>query len=93
MPSPFPGMDPYLEGDDWTSFHAYLATEIARQLSTRLRPKYVALPQKRFDVAEEDSIAIETIYPDVGVSAVVSTAREPIGQAASGTCMIRLALT
>jgi hypothetical protein len=87
MPSPFPGMDPYLEGDDWTSFPAYLATEIARQLAPRIRPKYVALLQKRFDVAEEDSIAIETIYPDVGVSAVdslsaiESAAREPIGQA------------
>lgn len=89
MPSPFPGMDPYLEGDDWTSFHAYLATEIARQLSPRIRPKYVALPQKRFDVAEEDSIAIETIYPDVGVSAVDSAVREPIGQAvAMAPCVL-----
>lgn len=39
-------MDPYLEGDDWTSFYAHLATEIARHLAPRLRPKYVALPQK-----------------------------------------------
>jgi hypothetical protein len=28
MPSPFPGMDPYLESDLWTSFHAALAVEI-----------------------------------------------------------------
>ena len=47
MPSPFPGMDPYLEGDNWTSFHTHFATEIARQLTPKLRPKYVALPRPR----------------------------------------------
>ena len=31
MPSPFPGMDPYLEGDLWTTLHVQLAVEIARQ--------------------------------------------------------------
>jgi hypothetical protein len=46
-------MDPYVEGDDWTSFHAHFATEIARQLTPRLRPKYIALPEKRFDVVME----------------------------------------
>ena len=42
MPSPFPGMDPYLEGSCWGSFHAQLAAEIARQLAPRLRPRYAA---------------------------------------------------
>ena len=52
MPSPFPGMDPFLEGDDWTSFHTHFATEIARQLTPLLRPKYVALPEKRIELIE-----------------------------------------
>lgn len=81
MPSPFPGMDPYLEGDDWTSFHAHFATEIARQLTPRLRPKYVALTEKRYDVVDEGAIAVESIYPDVGVASVVPPARETLGQA------------
>ena len=59
MPSPFPGMDPFLEGDDWTSFHTHFATEMARQLTPRLRPKYVALPKKRFDVVDEGALAVE----------------------------------
>ncbi|MDB5388128.1 MAG: uncharacterized protein JWM11_3774 [Planctomycetaceae bacterium] len=70
MPSPFPGMDPYLEGDDWTSFHTYLATEIARQLTPLLRPKYIALPEKRFDLIDQETFAIESIYPDVAVAGV-----------------------
>lgn len=48
MPSPFPGMDPYLEGSLWPSVHAQLAVEIARQLSPRLVPRYIALNRKRF---------------------------------------------
>lgn len=50
MPSPFPGMDPYLEGDLWTTVHAQLAVEIVRQLAPRLRPRYVALNEKCFVV-------------------------------------------
>lgn len=43
MPSPFPGMDPYLEGSTWMNFHGQLCAEIARQLTPKLRPRYVAL--------------------------------------------------
>lgn len=80
MPSPFPGMDPYLEGDDWTSFHAHLATEIARHLAPKLRPKYVALPQRRFDVLDDDAVAIEMVYPDVGVISTDAGPHQTIGQ-------------
>jgi hypothetical protein len=83
MPSPFPGMDPYFEGDDWTSFHTHLAIEIARQLTPRLRPKYVALPKKRFEAVDESSIAIETTYPDVGVTDLGAPGSQTIGQAAA----------
>src|ERR1700736_2609626 len=47
MPNPFPGMDPYLEGDLWTTVHTDLCAEIARQLSPKLRPKYAALSTRR----------------------------------------------
>jgi hypothetical protein len=43
MPSPFPGMDSYLEGDLWTTVHSAFAVEIARQLTPRLRPRYFVL--------------------------------------------------
>src|SRR3954462_8613417 len=47
MPNPFPGMDPYLEGDLWTTVQTDLCAEIARQLSPKLRPTYVALTTRR----------------------------------------------
>ena len=40
MPSPFPGMDPYLEGNLWPDVHQALASEIRRQLANQLRPRY-----------------------------------------------------
>jgi hypothetical protein len=48
MPSPFPGMDPYLEGSSWMNIHAQLSAEIARQLAPKLRPRYLALITERF---------------------------------------------
>lgn len=43
MPSPFPGMDPYLEQPDvWPEFHNNLAAEIQGYLNQRIRPRYIA---------------------------------------------------
>lgn len=42
MVSPFPGMDPYLEGDLWPDAHQALANQIRRQLTPLIQPKYVA---------------------------------------------------
>lgn len=35
MPSPFPGLDPYLESAEWVSVHVELSSEIARQRGLR----------------------------------------------------------
>ena len=73
MPSPFPGMDPYLEGSEWQSVHAELSAEITRQLAPKLSPKYVARSMRRFATETPDDIAITVgdIYPDVSVTEVV----------------------
>ncbi len=68
MPSPFPGMDPYLEGPKWMSVHSALTVEIAPQLSHHLPPRYAALPNERMVVttAENDDVSITrgSILPD-----------------------------
>jgi hypothetical protein len=70
MPSPFPGMDPYLEGTLWMSVHTPLAVEIVRQLTPKLRPRYMALTTRRYviDVPEDADVTIEGIYLDVSVA-------------------------
>ena len=69
MPSPFPGMDPWLEGPLWSSVHSQLAAEIARQLSPRLLPRYIALTNEWFVLAEPEGVSISApeLYPDVGI--------------------------
>lgn len=62
-------MDPYLEGELWTTFHIQLAVEIARQLTPRLLPRYFAFANQRqvTDTPEEVAIEAGDVYPDVGV--------------------------
>jgi hypothetical protein len=42
MPSPFPGMNPYLEqGDAWHDFHERFIPLVATLLGSQLRPRYI----------------------------------------------------
>jgi Protein of unknown function (DUF4058) len=69
MPSPFPGMDPYLETPDrWCNVHSNLATEIQAQLAPLIRPRYYADQEPRF--VYDTGLDITTRHqalPDVSV--------------------------
>jgi hypothetical protein len=64
MPSPFPGMDPFLEGSHWMGVHTQLCAEIGRQLTPSLVPKYVALTNERFVLETPENIGITTVMPE-----------------------------
>jgi len=70
MPSPFPGMDPYLEGALWTTVHFSLSAEIVCQLAPTSRPSYLVLPAQRFVMEIPESVAVSTadIYPGIGLA-------------------------
>lgn len=82
MPSPFPAMDPYLEGSLWMPTHGQLIAEIARQLSPKLRPRYLALMTERFVFEEPESVAVATAatYRDVGVATAGTEASAPAAE-------------
>ena len=67
MPSPFPGMDPFLEGFLWPDVHSTLANKIRQSLAPLLRPKYVVRLEVSVveDKAPEGEIGV--MYPDVEV--------------------------
>ncbi len=67
MPSPFPGMDPYLEGYLWPDVHHRLATEISRRLTPRLKPRYVARLEVYVIEDREPQMEFGLMYPDVEV--------------------------
>lgn len=83
MPSPFPGMDPYLEGRLWPDVHQALAARLRDQLSPQLRPRYIARLNVRVvrDAQAEEEIGIS--YPNVGVFRQWQTDAVP----ASGTAI------
>ncbi len=69
MPSPFPGMDPYLENQFlWHDVHEALASQIRQQLAPRLAPRYVARLATRFVTFTPDEQEISILYPDVDVT-------------------------
>jgi hypothetical protein len=51
------------------SVHTQLTAEIARQLTPKLRPRYLALTTRRFVLEVPEGIDVETssLYPDAGV--------------------------
>lgn len=68
MPSPFLGMDPYLENPGlWPEVHSRLIVAISDSLAPFLHPKYYAAIEKRIYLdTPEDSISIG--IPDVSVA-------------------------
>ncbi len=70
MPSPFPGMDPYIEQSRlWVDFHSDLASEIRAELNSQIRPVYFArlTPYTTYEAIELFRSRRQAIRPDVGV--------------------------
>ncbi|MCW5852200.1 MAG: DUF4058 family protein [Anaerolineae bacterium] len=67
MPSPFPGMDPYLEGYLWPDVHLSLIYKLKQLLVPVLRPKYTVRVEISLyaDPVPEGEIGVS--YPDVDV--------------------------
>ena len=92
MPSPFPGMDPYLEAPGrWPGFHNFYIAEMMAMLNVQLRPRYYADIEDRVYLSDEDDSGRSVIIPDVrimptkkkstkggGVTTAIPVAVEPI---------------
>jgi hypothetical protein len=84
MPSPFPGMDPYIEDPEvWSDFHSDLAGEIRAQLNPLIQPTYVArlVPRVAYDVVEV--ARTRGVRPDVGIWKKTPPLRETAGSHAT----------
>lgn len=72
MPSPFPGMDPYLESPDiWPDVHHEIISQIRGALNPHLRPHYVARVELRVYRLVGDDPGIELLIPDIRVEETV----------------------
>lgn len=93
MRSPFPGIDPYLEGYLCSYVHNALASKIRQQLTPKLRPRYTA----RLEVyVVEDSLPeseIGILYPDVEVMQVRQRGEAVTNAVPSTTSANRVSIT
>jgi hypothetical protein len=67
MSSPFPGMDPYLEGHLWRDFHNSYTNHIRDTLTPLLRPRYVARIEVAILMDSMPDSEFGIMYPDVEV--------------------------
>ncbi len=74
MPSPFPGVDPFIEGQAWEDFHHGFIAELSAVLVPLVRPRYVVRKERRVYVEHEAVSEDRLLRADV---AVLSEKREP----------------
>jgi hypothetical protein len=66
MPSPFPGMDPFIELQEWSDFHATYMTVIRELLTPLVRPRYVVRVERRVYL-EQPPDEPDLVIPDVAI--------------------------
>lgn len=68
MPSPFPGMDPYIENQKWEDFHSIFMTTFADLLMPIVRPRYIVDVEKRVYLERIDlSTPAQSLVADAAI--------------------------
>ncbi|MFM9965587.1 MAG: DUF4058 family protein [Planctomycetaceae bacterium] len=67
MPSVFPGMDPFIEADEWEDFHGNMIGGIQAALIPSLRPDYLVRTERRVFV-EHPFDDPQLIRPDLSIA-------------------------
>ncbi len=68
MPSPFPGMDPYLEDQGyWPDFHMWFITCWVEILASQLPDHYDARMEERVYLVEVPEVEVKLIRPDIAL--------------------------
>src|SRR5271154_2392148 len=73
MPSPFPGMDPFLETNPiFQELHTQMLAEMQAMLQPQLRPKYIARLERHLSEgsvwdAPQGAVSLERKEPDVTI--------------------------
>ena len=93
MPSPFPGMEPYLEHPDfWQETHHWLISLIAESLVPQIRPKYEIAIEKRIyelnDTNDNNDDSLLVGIPDVAIKRQPNPPDVPTGSVAIATLTV-----
>src|SRR5438034_10559580 len=83
MPSPFPGMDPYIEGQGWWGFRTQYIAAIQRVLVPLVRPRFVVFIEEHVYLVAGAGDEAGRIRPDAVVAERLR-AGSPGGPGSSG---------
>ena len=90
MPSPFPGMDPFIESQSWKDFHGRFVTVLGELLMPQVRPRYVVKVEDDVYVFADSDDPPEKFEPDVYLAEGTSN---PVGEATGHTATATMAPT
>jgi hypothetical protein len=95
MPSPFPGMDPFIEDQEWEDFHSTFNTVMRERLGPEVRPRYAVRVERRVYVEHHLEAGDQVRWADVsilwsGSDAPIATANQ--GATASSVAPIECLL-
>ena len=68
MKCPFPGMDPFLEGQLWSDFHAEFITSLRARLMPKLLPDCVVNVEDSVYLMHDDEDPDRLVIPDVSIA-------------------------
>ena len=69
MPSPFPGMNPYLEHPDiWPDFHLLCIAAIRNAIARLVSPNYIVRAEKSIYMKDDENVILALGRPDVSVA-------------------------
>lgn len=92
MPSPFPGMDPYLETPHlWPDVHHELISGIRHALKPMIRPNYVARVELRVYVSDENDPGLDVIIPDARIEKTKRRSGKPARSNWNGSTALAVA--
>lgn len=84
MPSPFPGMDPYLEDRAlWPAIHHDFISQITAHIAPQVAPAYIVRIEERVLTIGEDDPAVGILIPDVAIQEAGTLSRPKAGPAAT----------
>src|SRR5258708_39686784 len=85
MPSPFPGMDPYLENPGrWPDVHHRLISISSDLLTAQLRPKYFVRVEERVYLSDQQDPGRAVIIPDMRIVPASAEQHRRTTRAAAG---------
>lgn len=89
MPSPFPGMDPFIEPAKWQTFHTRFIAALGDAVVEQVRPKYVVDVDQDVYLVREPGEKREILSPDVAMLES-DRRRERVPEAASDGAAVTL---